>query len=176
MEDLLEIAGRQIDIFIDEQMRDELPLKLLAVRRSSSSVSFVRSSGYVLALDVACGELIKRRGIAIWEILHRCITTGRVDFSPELAKILKNFSTPYLTGTVSGLTQRAQAEANSSFQPDESETSRLRTLATLEAEIDLFCAVLARAPQPAQYQPPHVINIHGSSVAVSKQAIIHLRM
>ncbi|QOY94078.1 hypothetical protein IM543_21680 [Massilia sp. UMI-21] len=88
-----------------------------------------------------------------------------MDYSPDLAEKLKLFSTPYLRGTAGGLTERAARESRIGVQARDSEAARVRAVATLEAEIELFCAVLSRAPQPAQYQPPHVINIPGSSVA-----------
>ncbi|MBD8531506.1 MULTISPECIES: hypothetical protein [unclassified Massilia] len=165
MEDLLAIAGRQIDTFLDVQTNDEFYREVDKVRRSSDSISFVRSSRYPIALDAACAGLITRCGAGIWEIVHRCITTGRVEFTPSLSEQLKNFTKPYLEGVVRSLTERTSQAANGIFQPTASEVARVRAVANLETEIDLFCAVLSRVPQPAQYQPPHIINIHGSSVA-----------
>lgn len=164
MNDLLVIARRQIDNYIDLQINEKLPQAFNEARRSSNSIGFAMSSGFVLALDTICADFIGQRGAAVWEILHRCITNGRVEFSPQLASLLKEFSTPYLQGNVGGLTERANSETRMEMDLHASESARKRALSILEAEIDLFCAVLLRAPQATIYQPPHVINISGSTV------------
>lgn len=164
MDDLLAIARRQIDNYLDLQFNEELPQAFNEARRSSNSVSFASSSRFVLVLDKICADFISQRGAAVWEILHRCITNGRVAYSPQLAGLLKEFSTPYLQGNVGGLTERAQSETSKDMDLRASESARKRALNVLEAEIDLFCAVLLRAPQETLYQPPHVIHITGSTV------------
>lgn len=164
MDDLLSIARRQIDNYIDLQNNEELPQAFNEARRSSNSISFANSSRFVLVLDKICADFIGQRGAAVWEILHRCVTNGRVSYSPQLAGVLKQFSTPYLQGNVGGLTERARSETSKDMELRASESARKRALSVLEAEIDLFCAVLLRAPQATIYQPPHVFNITGSTV------------
>jgi hypothetical protein len=164
MDDLLSIARRQIDNYIDMQMDKDLPEAFFKVRHSTNDTSFMASSRYILELDRVCAEFIAQRGAAVWEILHRCVTTGRVEFSPGLADVLKKFSAGYLQGSVGGLTEMANNNRRDKMELRASEAARKRAINQLEAEIDLFCAVLLRAPQVASYQPPHVINITGSTV------------
>jgi hypothetical protein len=169
--DLLNLAARQIELFISLQQR-ELPKDLAAVRQSESSLSFVNSSRYRLALDDVCAKAIAKRGAAVWEILHRVITTAHVPYAPALAGQLKVFSLQYLEGNVGGLTERASLEANKNdfaVPGRESEAARDYARDVLDTEIDHFCIVLARAPQAATYQPPHVINISGGSTIASIQ-------
>lgn len=165
MDELLKIARRQIDVFIDTQIEEDLPRGFMQVRRASNDISFMRSSRYILELDRVCAQLVEERGIAVWEIVQRCISTGGIEYSPSLAEDLKRFASPYLTGDVGGLTARAAQESDKNYAPTGSESSRKRALSTLESEIDLFCTQLLRAPKFTPYQAPQVINIHGSTVA-----------
>lgn len=164
MDDLLNIARRQIGIFINMQLAEDMPEAFANVRRSSPDVSFISSSRYLLFLDKACAELIIRRGVAVWEILHRCITNGRVEHSAGLADELKNFAVPFVDGTVGKLVERAKELVPRYAEGSALQGAQIRALKTLESEIDLFCAVLKRESQATPYQPPHVINITSSNV------------
>lgn len=164
MDDLLDIARRQIGTFISKQLAEDMPEAFAKVRRSSPDVSFMGSSRYLLFIDKACAELITQRGTATWEILFRCITNGRVEYSAGLAGELKNFASPFLDGTVGSLVDRAKELVPRYTEGTSLPGAQARALETLETEIDLFCAALKREPQATPYQPPHVINITGSSV------------
>jgi hypothetical protein len=175
MEEIFRIAAQHIANFINGQMR-ELPRCLAVVRHSVQDVSFVNSSRYVLALDEVCAEAISKRGVAVWESLHRCIVNGHAKYTDDLASKLKEFSVPYLRDTVGGLTTMASeiaARASIPYPGRQSEEARDHALSILETEIDHFCMALASAPQATPYQPPHVINVSGSASVASIQTGAH---
>jgi hypothetical protein len=168
MQQFLTIARQQINLALDEQQH-ELSLELRRIMARASADGYLRSGRLLIELDRACAAAITHRGAKVWDITHRCITTGRVRHTPDLATTLKDFCLPFLAGTVNGLTQRAIRETQHMGMPNvqtrDAENARLRACGTLESEIDLFCAALSVMPQDVTYQPQSVIHVNNSSIA-----------
>ena len=169
MQEFLDIAHRQVGIAIDEEQQ-ALAREIKGIKAQASALGYLRSGRLLVELDRACGHAITKRGSIVWELLHRCITIGRIGFSEDLAEELKDFALPYLTDTVDGLTQYAALEAAKMGMPElrlrlqDSEVARKNAQRRLDTEIDLFCGALSKASQDPAIQPQPVINIHGSNV------------
>jgi len=168
-QEVFEIARRQIEICISEIFRANANAHR-NVRAQAAAHGTLASSRTVLEFDRVNGEAIAAIGAAVWSVLHRCLTMGRVGYSDDLAHQAKDFSKEFLSGTVRGLTTGANRERttmgllNPTMAPKESEECRLRAIAHLELEIDLFCMNLKRAPHETAYEPQAVINVHDSTV------------
>lgn len=167
MQEFLNIARRQVNIAIDEEQQG-IATEIKRIRAQASAQGYLRSGRLIVELDRTCGAAITKRGAKVWEILQDSITKGRVPFSDNLARELKDFALPYMADTVNGLMLHAANEAAGMGKPGmqltDSSAARDNAQRRLDAEIDLFCGALSKTLQDELYRVHPVINIHGSNV------------
>jgi hypothetical protein len=168
MDDLAQIARRQIEIAIaKQQLLTEDAITV--VQAEASRRGMLKSSSHLLMIDRACADAIQERAIIVWEIIHRCISSAAVEFSPKLAAELKELALPYFEGAVGGLTTKANETAEKLGLRGgdflrQAKGAREHARAWMETEIDLFTTVLAKTSPKPHYSPHSIINIMGSQV------------
>jgi hypothetical protein len=164
MQQFLGIARNQIRIALDEQ-EGALARELKSIMATAAAQGYLRSGRLVKELDRACAAAITKRGVTVWEIVHRCVRVGRIRYSAHLPDELSAFCLPYLKGDVQGLRRRAVIEIRFMALPEitlvDSEAACDIAYRTLQSEIELFCAALSVEPQDLPYLPQTVINMHG---------------
>jgi hypothetical protein len=186
-EEIKIIAHDRIRLEIGEQNKN-LRREIDRIKGEMSAKGLLRSGAIITRVTDLCSEATKNRAQFVWQTLFRFITTTGISHSKDLPEELKGIVAQHLPeklgdlrGHIKQITEMAGSPNLFERMGQELDKARIRALAMVGTEIDLFVHSLKKKEAVAQngasstvfniYSPVGSIQTGDSSIANVSQNI-----